>query len=152
MRVKDFFDKVQGIFFMLCCSLFFFSSTAQADIAVIVNPANQGASATLTSVQEIFLGIRSRLSNGAEVTPLDQGQDQKIRQNFYKLVASKNAVEMKAYWTRLIFTGRGSPPPVLSSGQAVRERVATDKKAIGYVDASTVRGASDVSTIFVIPE
>lgn len=152
MRVKDFFYKLPGIFFTLGSSLLFFSSIAHADIAVIVNPANQGASVTMTNVQEIFLGIRGRLSNGAEVTPVDQGQDQKIRQNFYKLVASKNAVEMKAYWTRLIFTGRGSPPPVLPSAQAVRERVASDKRAIGYIEAGTVKGASDVSTIFVIPE
>jgi len=152
MKVTNAFHKWQKFLLKLfCCYLLGMATVVQADIAIIVNPVNSGVSMNLSSIQDIFLGIKLKLPNGATVSPLDQSSEQAIRQKFYQLVAGKSAVEMKAYWARIIFTGRGSPPPVLPDGSAIRHRVASDKGAIGYVDASLVQDASDVSIIFTIP-
>jgi len=140
--------KIKGLLYGCLIGI---ASIAHADIAVIVNPANSGASATRSEIQQIFLGLQTKLSNGATIAPVDQGQEQPIRQTFYELVAGKSPVQMKTYWSRLMFTGRGTPPQVLSDGNAVKQHVASDKNAIGYIDASAAHGASNVSTIFTIP-
>ncbi len=124
---------------------------AIADIAVIVNPVNGGVTLTRSDIQEIFLGVQGKLPNGASVYPVDQAANQPIRQRFYELVAGKSPVQMQSYWSRLIFTGKGNPPQVLSNGEAVMSHVASNKNAIGYIDASTAKGSSGISTVFVIP-
>lgn len=50
----------------------------------------------------------------------------------------RSAVEVKAHWSKLIFTGRGRPPQKLSGDEAVRRRVAEDSSAIGYIDIRAV--------------
>lgn len=140
--------KIKGF---LCGCLIGIASVAQADIAVIVNPVNSGVSLSRPDIQQIFLGLQTKLSNGNTVTPFDQAQNQPIRQTFYELVAGRTPVQMKTYWSRLMFTGRGTPPQVLSDNNAIKQLVASDKNAIGYVDASVARGAAGVAIAFVIP-
>ena len=41
-------------------------------------------------------------------------------------------------WSRLIFTGKATPPKELPDAAAVKKAVATDPKAIGYIDKSEV--------------
>jgi hypothetical protein len=45
---------------------------------------------------------------------------------------------MKAYWSKIIFTGRGQPPPSVSSDIEMRKRVSENPAAIGYIDRSLV--------------
>jgi hypothetical protein len=45
---------------------------------------------------------------------------------------------MKAHWSKIIFTGRGRPPAEAADDAAVRDIVAGDPRAIGYIDASLV--------------
>ena len=127
------------------------AQAAFADIAVIVNPANSGVSITRSDIQEIFMGITQKLPNGSTVVPFDQSADQPVRQKFYQLVAGKSPVQMKSYWSRLIFTGKGNPPQSLGDGSSVKAHVASNKNAISYVEASSAKGASNVSVVFVIP-
>jgi ABC-type phosphate transport system substrate-binding protein len=145
---KNLHKKVKQI---ILCTLVGFISVAQADIAVIVNPVNSGVSLKMSDVQAIFLGLQTKLPNGATVVPFDQAEGQAIRQTFYQLVAGKNSVEMKTYWSRLNFTGRATPPTVLSDSNAVRAKVASDKNAIGYVDASLAKNTDSVSIALLIP-
>lgn len=41
---------------------------------------------------------------------------------------------MKAYWSKMIFTGRGQPPPIVDDDEAVKARLARQPNAIGYID------------------
>jgi hypothetical protein len=45
---------------------------------------------------------------------------------------------MKAYWSRIIFTGRGQPPKALPNGAEVKKRLVENPTAIGYIDATMV--------------
>jgi hypothetical protein len=48
---------------------------------------------------------------------------------------------MKAYWTKMVFTGRGQPPRELPNSAAVRKIVADNPAMIAYID----RAALDAS-------
>jgi hypothetical protein len=64
-----------------------------------------------------------------------------LRNEFYNTVAAKSPAMMKAYWTKMVFTGRGQPPRELAGSAAVRKMVAENPAMIGYID----RAALDAS-------
>jgi len=134
---------------VILVSSLFLSSTARADIAVIVNADRQDVKLGRNQIQQIFLGIKNTLPNGTKVSPIDLSQDTNVRELFYKIVADRSPVEMHSYWARQIFTGRGYPPEVLPTQNAVISKVASDKDAIGYVNASSVVG--NVKVALLIP-
>jgi len=56
-------------------------------------------------------------------------------------VAEKNAGQVKAYWSKQLFSGNGTPPREVASVAEVKRAVAGDATAIGYID----RAALDAS-------
>ena len=58
-----------------------------------------------------------------------------LRNDFYLSMTKKSAMQMKAYWSRLIFTGKGIPPPVAESAEDVIDIISDELNYIGYVDA-----------------
>lgn len=105
-------------------------ATLAGEVVVIVNRA--AAEPTKQQVTDVYLG-RSRL-----FTPLDHPEDSSIRADFYRKATDRDLAQVKAAWSRLVFTGRGQPPKDLPDAAAVKRAVAADPKAIGYIDKSAL--------------
>ena len=123
------------------------SSFAHAGVAIIVNPDSALTAASKTEVVNIFLG-KSKSVQGTRLTPYDLEKGQIARDHFYKKVVRKNESQLKAYWSRLIFTGKGLPPTAYASEQDVLDTVADDAGAIGYVSSDKVNGSVKVLVTF----
>ncbi|HEY4083366.1 MAG TPA: hypothetical protein VGM81_21975 [Burkholderiaceae bacterium] len=117
---------------------------AQAQVAVIVNPKNAAASMTADQVSGIFLGKSSTLPSGATAAPADQPEGAAVRDQFYSKVTGKQAAQVKAAWSRLVFSGKGTPPKELGSSADVKKFVASNPDAIGYIEKSAVDGSVKV--------
>ena len=115
-----------------------FAATAQADLVVIANSRFSGDSAAIEEIKRIYLGKSKSLSGGAKVKPVDQRRGSGRRSEFLKLVIEKNESQLKSYWSRLIFSGKGKPPVALQNDDAVKVWVSSNTDGIGYVDASQV--------------
>lgn len=124
----------------LCCLL---SAVAQAEVAVIVNPGN-GASLSSEDVQRLFLGKLKSFPGGGEATPVNQKEGQPAREQFNQAVLNKSESQLKAYWSQLVFTGKGTPPKELDNDDAIKALVASTPGAIGYIDAAKVDGSVKV--------
>jgi hypothetical protein len=61
-----------------------------------------------------------------------------MRDDFYQKVAARTPALMKAYWAKMIFTGRGQPPRELPTSEAIRRQVANNPALIGYIDKSAL--------------
>lgn len=116
-------------------------AAAQAQVAVIVNPKNPAASMTADQVASIFLGKSSTLPSGATAAPVDQAEGGALREQFYTKVTGKQAAQVKAAWSRLVFSGKGTPPKELGSSAEVKKFVAGNPDAIGYIEKSAVDGS-----------
>jgi ABC-type phosphate transport system substrate-binding protein len=114
------------------------SPAGVADVVAVVSA--KSAIATLTKVQmlDVFLGRVSQLPNGTRAVPIDQPEGSAARDEFYAKLADKSAAQMKAYWSKIIFTGRGQPPKEVASGADMKQRVAENPQAIGYMDERLV--------------
>lgn len=111
---------------------------AQAQVAVIVNAKSAAAAMTADQVASIFLGKSTTLPSGATAAPADQPDSAAVRDQFYTKVTGKQAAQVKAAWSRLVFSGKGTPPKELASSAEVKKFVAANPDAIGYIEKSAV--------------
>ncbi|PTB16890.1 phosphate ABC transporter substrate-binding protein [Trinickia symbiotica] len=112
------------------------ATVCDAQIVVIVSAKSRLTSLTVSDVADIYLGRMSQLPDGVDVVPIDYNDDNAQRAEFYKLVAGKSLAQLRAYWPKLIFTGRGVPPRTAADARAVKKIVAASPNAIGYIDRS----------------
>lgn len=103
---------------------------ALADIVVVVNPANGGLSKD--QISNIYLG------RSFEFKPLDMPEGNGTRDQFYKKLTDRDPPQIKAVWARVVFTGKGQAPLMLPDADLIKKAVATDPKAVGYIDKSAV--------------
>ena len=113
------------------------STALWAETAVIVNPAND-APITSDDVAKLYLGKTKAFPNGKSATPLERSEGSAIRLQFLEKIVDKSESQMKAYWSRLIFTGKGVPPNAVDSDKETKEIIAKDPGAIGYIDVTSV--------------
>ena len=105
---------------------------AMAEVVAVVNPKAAESSMTKDQVAQFFLGKSSAY------TPVDQPDSAPVRAEFYKKVTDKEASQVKALWSKLVFTGKATMPKEVGDSAAVKKAVAADPKAIGYIEKSAV--------------
>jgi ABC-type phosphate transport system substrate-binding protein len=103
---------------------------ADSDIVVIVNPA--AANLTKEQVSDLFLG-KIKIYK-----PLDLPNSAALKAEFYQKVSGHDLSQVKATWSRLLFTGQAQPPKELPDAAAVKKAVAADPKAVGYISKADV--------------
>lgn len=123
------------------CALTLAAAAANADVVVIVNPKNPAANLSAEQVAALYLGNSSTFPDGGAAALADQPESAAVRGMFYEKATGRSAAQAKATWARLTFTGKGTPPKELKTDADVKAWVASDPKAIGYVDSSAVDGS-----------
>jgi hypothetical protein len=113
-------------------------SAAVSDVAVVVSARSSLVAMGQSEIVDIFLGNTRVLPNGDKAMPIDQAEGSAIRDEFYAKFAGKSAAQMKAHWSRIIFTGRGYPPKEAALDGEAKKRIVDNPNAIGYLDPRTV--------------
>ena len=131
------FSKIPGFprFAML---LALAGNIAAAEVVIVVSPQNPTTTLSRSEVSNIFLGKINRFPNGQPAVPIDQPEDSQQRKDFYRDVSNKQPADIKAYWSRMIFTGRGQPPMVVDGDEQVKKTLAGRPDGIGYIDRAAV--------------
>ncbi len=107
-------------------------------LVVIVNPSIGVQHLSRREALDIFLGRYRTFPSGTAAIPIDLDAASTERREFYQLLAHKDASEMIAYWARLSFLGKVSPPFSVSDTRMAIEMVANNPNAIAYVDRAVV--------------
>ena len=113
-------------------AVLFLAVPAMAEVVAVVNTKAAESSMTKDQVAQFFLGKSSAF------TPVDQPDSAPVRAEFYKKVTDKEASQVKALWSKLVFTGKATMPKEVGDSAAVKKAVAADPKAIGYIEKSAV--------------
>lgn len=119
------------------------SPLAQAEVAVIVHPSN-AATLDADSVSKLFLGREKSFPGGAAAVPLALSDDAAATAEFNDKILKKPSSQLKAYWSKLIFTGKGTPPKEIASDAEMVKLISSNPNMIGFVDAKAVDGSVKV--------
>jgi ABC-type phosphate transport system substrate-binding protein len=144
--IRFFVEIGMNLIKSLSLVLAFSASTAFADVAIIVNPANSSA-VSLDDVSKLYLGKSKTFADGKAATPFNLPDNSPSHAVFSEKALNKNSSQLKAFWSKLVFTGKGTPPAELASDADVKAKVASDVSAIGYIDAAAVDGTVKVVTV-----
>lgn len=120
----------------ICLALCIAGDNAMADVVAVVSSQNTVTALTRSQVVDLFLGKARRFPNGIVALPIDQAEGSSAREEFYKTYADKSPAQIKAYWSKILFTGRGQPPLAVANGLEMKKRIAANSAAIGYIDRS----------------
>lgn len=132
----------------LLLSFFCLSTTCwAAEIAVVVHPSNNNV-LNERQVRQIFLGQIKTYPDGSEAQTFDNLNPKHLRSTFISQVLRRNENTMNAYWARMIFTAKATPPQELPDSETIKKVVSSNPRAISYLEARYVD--SSVKTVMTI--
>lgn len=114
------------------------SGEVAAEVVAVVSAHSAVNTLSREQIVNIFLGKTSVAPSGEAIVPIDQAEGSPLRDEFYARYAGKSPAQIKAYWSKIIFTGRGFPPTAVTDSVAVKKKIIENPHAIGYIDQSLV--------------
>ncbi len=96
----------------------------------------------------MFLNKAKAFPSGTQAKPLALSEGEAATEEFNGKVLNKTASQLTAFWSKLVFTGKGQPPESMGSDADVVAAVASNPNAIGFIDASAVNDSVRVVATF----
>ena len=138
-------NKVMHIFSILglsaLCSL---AMLSQSGVVVVVSANNGNSELDEKQIYNIYMGKSKSFPDGEKALPVDQKKGSNNRDTFREDILQKSSSQLNTYWSRLIFTGKGTPPQESGDSAAVKELISDNPNLIGYIDSSDVDGSVKV--------
>ncbi len=122
---------------------------AGTDIAVIVHPDNSIDSIDLRELRRIFLGKRKSFANQQPARPVIQTRSQ-LADSFNLKVVRRSTLALRAYWSKMLFSGGGALPIPGKDDQSVKKIVAGNPQAIGYIATKNIDSNIKVVLTFTV--
>lgn len=126
------------LFPLLCLALLWAAVPAQAAPVLVVAKNSPIDTLAVEQAADVFLGRLTSLPNGVPLQPIDQSDGSAVRAAFHSKVTRKSGPLLKAYWSKILFTGRGQPPREAPDDAGVKKIVIENPNAVGYIDEASV--------------
>lgn len=120
--------------FLLLLAILFGSTPGLADVVVVSRAQGGVERLTHEELTNIYMGRYRTLPSGKPAQPIDQPAGSAARVVFYQRLVDKDPASINAYWSRLYFSGKASPPIQAASLAEVIERLLTQPGAIAYLE------------------
>jgi len=130
------------------------SWAAADDVAVIVNKSNPVVAMTIVQLKAILLGAGANWTSGNKITVIMTPAGQPERSGTIRIVCGMSETDFNMHFIHGWRNPDGSVnkkgsehPKVLGTGLLVRQSIATEPYAVGFVKASDVDDSVKVVTI-----
>ena len=120
---------------IIVCGLMLMGSV-QAGIVIISHPTNSNT-ISVDELQRLYTGKSSSFANGDSVVPLNLSDGNALRSSFDEKALGRSSSQIKAYWSKLVFTGKGTPPKEVESEAEMLKLVSSNPNILGYVSSGT---------------
>lgn len=107
------------------------SKGADAQV-VVVGTKSPTTSMNKEQIAAAFMGKIAGLE------PVDLSEGNPVREDFYTKEVGKSAAQMKSYWAKLSFTGKGTPPREYPNSTEVKRALTRNPNAIGYIEKTSI--------------
>ena len=103
-----------------------------ANVVVVVHPSNT-ADISRDDINRLYTGRASSFPSGGQAVPINLVDSNSVRNEFDDKVLGRSSSQIKAHWSKLVFTGKGTPPKEVNNDAEVLDLVANNPSIIGYV-------------------
>jgi len=107
---------------------------ARAEIVVVVNADNPTDNLSKRQIIDLYMGRNLYFPSGELALRLDLAPDSNERAMFYQSTVKKSVAQVNAYWAKLLFSGRTSPPMIMQNSQQLLDTIKNNKNALGYIN------------------
>ena len=109
--------------------------THAAELVVIVHASN---TVTLTQayIKRLFLGKIVYFPGGKAAIPINVQSGTDLRSTFERTILNKSSAQVRSYWAKRVFTGKGGPPKEAHLNEIV-QMIANNPRMIGYTTGIT---------------
>ena len=114
------------------------AQAGHAQVALVAGAQSSASKLTAEQAASLFLGKSEQLPGLGTALLLDQPESASVRELFYSKVTGKSAAQVKATWSRLVFSGKATLPKEVPNSAAVKKMVAENGHAVGYIEKSAV--------------
>ncbi|NOH79453.1 hypothetical protein F0231_06825 [Vibrio sp. RE86] len=118
------------------------SFNAAAGVVIIGSPTLPDG-LSVADAKKAYLGKKTKF-NGGQVTVLELSDQNSEKADFHQAVTKKSLAQLESYWSKKLFTGKGTPPESVNSPEQLKAKVASGSNVIGYIDESLVDGSVKV--------
>ena len=109
------------------------AGAADHPFIVVVHPASGVTTLTVAELSAALLGRTPRWPDGTRVNPVDQLPDSATYKAVAEEIHGRSPAELRSFWVRQVFAGKGAPPPAKGSDEDVVAFVRNNPGAVGYV-------------------
>ena len=117
-------------------------------IVVVVSKKSEIENLKNKQIANIFLTRTNRFPNGKKAIPIELSDDH-LRDVFYQEISGKSPTQLMAYWTTLIFSGKGKPPRGYEDLNALISRLQRNPNSISYL--SLLQVTDDLKIVYRFP-
>lgn len=127
-----------GVTAALIFGLIYAPSTVAGEISIVASAKSAAETMTKEQAAQVLLGKASAFSDGKKTILLDLPENSPTRSELLSKVTGKDQAQIKAHWSRIIFTGKGQAPKELPDANAVKKALADNPNAVGYIESNAV--------------
>ena len=109
--------------------------TARAEIVLVTAIDSTVSELSRDEAEQLYMGRRAALSARGALLLLDLPTGP-VRDQFYRLLTGKNPSQIRAYWSRMVFTGRALPPTESADVNDARRILLENPNAIAYLPST----------------
>lgn len=126
----------------------FTTSISSAQVLVVVGAKSPATKLSQEQAVALFLGKSFQLPGAGIPVLIDQVESTEARKIFYTKVAEKTPAQVKAIWSRLVFSGKATVPKEVSNNEEVKKILSSNPDAIGYIDKAALDAS--VKVLFAV--
>lgn len=112
--------------------LLWLSGPAQSDMFVVAAAANPFQSIGPKELQAIYMGRKQNVGGRGGVQATDLPHEHPMRDKFYAQLTGMTAAQVNSHWSRLLFSGRSTPPVIFPNEEAMLSYLLRTPNALGY--------------------
>ncbi len=105
-----------------------------SDLVVVVSAKSGLERLTRAELVNIYMGRYRVLPGGRVAHPIDLPDAHPARAQFYRKLVGKELSEINAYWARLVFSGKTTPPRQARTAAEAVEWIASREGAVAYLE------------------
>ena len=114
------------------------SLACRAQVVLVAGAHSPAGAMTTDQAASVFLGKSDKVPGIGTPVLVDEAEGSPAREQFYAKVTGKSPAQVKAAWTRLVFSGKAQMPREAANAAEVKKLLDANPNAIGYLEKNAV--------------